>query len=384
MPAILRAFLAGALLVGTASAQLLTAPGGGAAPTACGGAVTTNCYLKANGAGAVAISNALLGTDISTPTPDASKTQFYPKGGKWCAQSIAGVETCTGGSANAVLNNQANTYSTGLQDFSGASIKLPSAVTVGANSITFPSVSATLATLGANTFTGAQTATTFTLSSAGTVGITSGPSIAFTNTNLNLTTYGGFDITMQANHLLVGGITEGNFFLDVQKSGSSGTIRAYDQTATTGVTQLVCQDGAGQSTTACLQVKNNAGTTNVSLSGNGNIVNAGVTTSGGFGMASSRNFINAPSDGIITVQTFSGGSFTRLQFGGTGATGPALTTTIQTNPILKVTDATGGDTAQFAVGTLKTTGSAAGKKQVCVDTATGILYASSTAVDCSN
>lgn len=38
----------------------------------------------------------------------------------------------------------------------------------------------------------------------------------------------------------------------------------------------------------------------------------------------------------------------------------------------------------LAFSALTTTGAATGKKVVCVDTATGILYASSTGVDCSN
>lgn len=41
-------------------------------------------------------------------------------------------------------------------------------------------------------------------------------------------------------------------------------------------------------------------------------------------------------------------------------------------------------TGQVLIDALKTTGSAGSKKVVCVDTATGQLYASSTAVDCSN
>ena len=59
--------------------------------------------------------------------------------------------------ATAVQTGQANTYTTGLQDFSSGTVKLPSAVTVGANAITFPGVAATLAILGANTFVGNQT-----------------------------------------------------------------------------------------------------------------------------------------------------------------------------------------------------------------------------------
>ncbi|MGO9316445.1 MAG: hypothetical protein ACLPXT_12410 [Terracidiphilus sp.] len=64
-----------------------------------------------------------------------------------------------------VQTNQANTFSTGLQDFSAATMKLPSSVTVGSNSITMPSSAGTLALTSqtitlAGDVTGAQSATT--------------------------------------------------------------------------------------------------------------------------------------------------------------------------------------------------------------------------------
>lgn len=46
------------------------------------------------------------------------------------------------------------------------------------------------------------------------------------------------------------GATPGNFKLDISKSGSTGTIRVYDQTATTGVTRAYFIPGAGQSSAA--------------------------------------------------------------------------------------------------------------------------------------
>lgn len=51
---------------------------------------------------------------------------------------------------------------------------------------------------------------------------------------------------------------------------------------------------------------------------------------------------------------------------------------ITTNQLLVRTD------GQITAAGLTTTGAASGKKVVCVDTATGILYASSTDIDCSN
>ena len=55
-------------------------------------------------------------------------------------------------------------------------------------------------------------------------------------------------------NLLVGTTTDGNYKLDVASSGSSGTLRVYDQTATTGVTSLVVEAGAGQSTNALITI----------------------------------------------------------------------------------------------------------------------------------
>jgi len=52
----------------------------------------------------------------------------------------------------------------------------------------------------------------------------------------------------------------GTYALDVTKSGSSGTARFYDQTASTGITGLELRAGAGQSTNFIFTVKNNAGT----------------------------------------------------------------------------------------------------------------------------
>jgi len=64
-------------------------------------------------------------------------------------------------------------------------------------------------------------------------------------------------------NLLVGTTSDGNYKLDVAASGSSGTLRVYDQTATTGSTSLVVRAGAGQSTNAVLNVTANDGTTSV-------------------------------------------------------------------------------------------------------------------------
>lgn len=53
-----------------------------------------------------------------------------------------------------------------------------------------------------------------------------------------------------SDNVLIGPVTsDGNVKFDVTASGSAGTARFYDQTATTGVTKVVIRAGAGQSTT---------------------------------------------------------------------------------------------------------------------------------------
>lgn len=286
----------------------------------------------------------------------------------------------SGGSlpATVVQTNQANTYTTGLQDFSAATAKLPSAVTVGSNAITFPGVASTLATLGANALSGDQANTIAALGTATlpayelinatpaasgaqqyspsvhwsgqgwktaataasqTVDVRAyvvplqGTTSAGAQWNLDLSSNGGAyvnymnitnsgilagvafplgatigannglnfgtnnwaqlygnsgglfisstGVSIQSGNVTIGTQTNGAK-LDVNGLGTSATptIRAYDQTATTGVTQLVCQDGAGQSTTACLQVKNVGGTASFSVTGAG-AVTANGTISGG-------------------------------------------------------------------------------------------------------
>lgn len=73
-----------------------------------------------------------------------------------------------------------------------------------------------------------------------------------------------------SGNLLIGTTTDGNFKLDVANSGSSGTFRVYDQTATTGNTKEVIRAGAGQSTNLT-EWQNNAGTVLTYLASGGNI-----------------------------------------------------------------------------------------------------------------
>jgi len=52
-------------------------------------------------------------------------------------------------------------------------------------------------------------------------------------------------IQPSGGNLLIGGTTDGNYKLDIQASGSTGTLRVYDQTAVTGSTKAVVRAGAG-------------------------------------------------------------------------------------------------------------------------------------------
>jgi hypothetical protein len=61
--------------------------------------------------------------------------------------------------------------------------------------------------------------------------------------------------------LLIGTTTDSNLFrVDVSGSGSSGTLRVYDQTPTTGVTRAVIRAGAGQSAASLTEWQNSSGT----------------------------------------------------------------------------------------------------------------------------
>jgi hypothetical protein len=66
--------------------------------------------------------------------------------------------------------------------------------------------------------------------------------------------------TFQTGNVAIGTTTDGNFRLDIAASGSSGTLRVYDQTPTTGATQVIVRAGAGQSTTNLQTWQNNGGT----------------------------------------------------------------------------------------------------------------------------
>ena len=74
---------------------------------------------------------------------------------------------------------------------------------------------------------------------------------------------------MASGNFVLGSTTDGNIRLDLAKSGSSGTFRCYDQTASTGVTQCTFRAGAGQSTTSILSVQNNSAANLLSIVSSG-------------------------------------------------------------------------------------------------------------------
>lgn len=66
-----------------------------------------------------------------------------------------------------------------------------------------------------------------------------------------------------------GGLVDGGFQVDIQKSGGSGTFRVYDQTAITGVTQMVLTAGAGQGSTLIFDAGGKGRFANLNISGLG-------------------------------------------------------------------------------------------------------------------
>jgi hypothetical protein len=77
--------------------------------------------------------------------------------------------------------------------------------------------------------------------------------------------------TFQTGNVAIGTTTDGNFRLDIAASGSSGTLRVYDQTPTTGATQVIVRAGAGQSTTNLTTWQNASGTALAVVSATGSM-----------------------------------------------------------------------------------------------------------------
>lgn len=112
---------------------------------------------------------------------------------------------------------------------------------------------------------------------------------------------------MATGNLVSGSTTDGNYRLDVAKSGSSGTFRVYDATATTGVTQCIVKAGAGQSTTSIFSVQDNSANTLLSVVSSGTSYYApssNSTTAWQFRTAAGGNIFNVDStNGRIGIGT---------------------------------------------------------------------------------
>lgn len=161
--------------------------------------------------------------------------------------------------------------------------------------------------------------------------------------------------------LIVGAATsDGNYRLDVQNSGTSGSMRIFDQTPTTGSTGLLVMAGAGQSSTPMITVEDNTGNplsqigpdgSFASLVGGGRALVVGVTLMG-LGSNSRIVFRDNPSFDLGSADV------------GIQRSGPGL---------LEVNSGTLGSWRDLKVRSLSTTGlSGAGAQCVSVDN-TGLL-----------
>ena len=129
-----------------------------------------------------------------------------------------------------------------------------------------------------------------------------------------------FQVANNGNFSIGSGILTNNYKFDVQNSGSSGTARFYDQTATTGSTLAVFRAGVAQSGNV-LEVQNNAGTVIASVGSTGNLYSANALS---VGATFSVVTLYSPSDGVLRLTDNAGTSFNRLQFGGTTSSFPSI------------------------------------------------------------
>lgn len=98
---------------------------------------------------------------------------------------------------------------------------------------------------GTGTVTSIATTSPISGGTITTTGTISCPTCAVTGTGGVWTVTGSDIYNSNAGNVGIGG-APGNFKLDVSKSGSDGTVRFFDQTATTGITKVLFQCGAGQ------------------------------------------------------------------------------------------------------------------------------------------
>lgn len=105
-----------------------------------------------------------------------------------------------------------------------------------------------------NFYLGYKGTTVFQLGNTGSLALGSGLNITLNPAGLSY-------FNASAGNFLNGGTTDGGFRSDIQKSGSSGTFRCYDQTPSTGATSCVVRAGPGDASTAKIfSVQSNSGT----------------------------------------------------------------------------------------------------------------------------
>lgn len=99
------------------------------------------------------------------------------------------------------------------------------------------------------------------------------------------------------------GTTSPSSKLDVSGTNASGTLRVFDQTATTGITRSIIRAGAGQTTTNLLEIQDNAGTVTGSVNSSGFWLQPGTPTAA-TNQAATTNYVDS------AVST-SGGSYVK-------------------------------------------------------------------------
>lgn len=85
--------------------------------------------------------------------------------------------------------------------------------------------------------------------------------------------------------------------LDISGTNAGGTLRLFDQTATTGVTRSIVRAGAGQTTTNLLEFQNNAGTVTGSVNSSGFWLQPGAPT-GATLQAATTSYVDSAVSGV--------------------------------------------------------------------------------------
>jgi hypothetical protein len=96
-----------------------------------------------------------------------------------------------------------------------------------------------------------------------------------------------------AGNVVVGATTPGGWRFDVGRSGTNGTMRVWDQLATTGVTRMQVRAGAGQSTTDLQQWQDASGSVLAQIQSTGGATIQGLTIGRGGGAIASNTAVGA-------------------------------------------------------------------------------------------